>query len=112
MTTNRSLQKKPIFAYVIDDFYVGEILAIGAYFILTFYNKHTLTTQYEMCFASTFFIELHDCCVPFATSTFWRFVSVRVMGTESIVCSCTGFNRTAIAEESFHVRRVKDNTIQ
>jgi len=106
------LTKETHFCIRIDDFYVGEILAIGTYFVLAFHNQHTMTTQHAMCFTPTALLELHDRCVPFAASTVRRFVSVRVVGTEGIMCSCAGFNRIAVSEESFHARRIKDNTVK
>jgi len=104
--------EKTYFCACINDFYVGEVLFIGAYFVLAFHNKHTMITKYTMGFPPTFFIDFQHCCVPFPATFLGFLISIRVMVTECVVCSCTCFNRIAIPEKSLHVRRIKYNTIK
>ena len=39
-----------------DDFDMGEVLAVGADFILTFHNEHAAVAQYAMGFAPAFLV--------------------------------------------------------
>ena len=39
-----------------DDFDMGEVLAVGADFILTFHNEHAAVAQDAMGFASSFLV--------------------------------------------------------
>lgn len=106
------LTEKAHFCVCINDFYMGEVLSISAYFILAFHNENTIIAHHAMGFPSTFFIKFKHRCVPFTATIFWCLVSVRVMVTECIMCSRPCFGRIAIPEESLHIRRIKYDAIK
>src|SRR3989304_9192216 len=94
--------EKTYLSACIDDFDVGKVLSVCAYFVLAFHNQHTTITKHAMSFPPAFFIELQNCSMPFSATFFGFLISVRVMGTKCIVCSCTCFNGVSIPEKSLH----------
>ncbi len=94
---------------LVDDFYVCEVLTIRADLILAFHNEYATLPKDAMRLSGGAVIQLQNCRVPLCTLAI--LIAIGVMFSECLVGTRSGLLMVLFAEESLHVGRIQNDTV-